>query len=163
MTSGGRTGNQDSREAPQKSVPGLPWWLSGKESSCQCWRHRFDPQSGKIPPAVEQLSPGATTTEPVLHNKRSHCNKPEHCSWRVAPLPATREKPSQQQRPSRAKHLKRRSVPRSQAHPSSDPWAHSWSPHGHATLTPPDSLPLAVTHLQALGIRSAVFFRVFVL
>ena len=22
---------------------GLPWWLSGKESSCQCGRHRFDP------------------------------------------------------------------------------------------------------------------------
>ena len=22
---------------------GLPWWLSGKESTCQCRRHRFDP------------------------------------------------------------------------------------------------------------------------
>ena len=22
---------------------GLPWWLSGKESACQCRRHRFDP------------------------------------------------------------------------------------------------------------------------
>ena len=21
----------------------LPWWLSGKESSCQCRRHGFDP------------------------------------------------------------------------------------------------------------------------
>ena len=21
---------------------GLPWWLSGKESACQCRRHRFD-------------------------------------------------------------------------------------------------------------------------
>src|SRR5574340_1093436 len=28
---------------------GLPWWLSGKESACQCRRHRFDPCSGKIP------------------------------------------------------------------------------------------------------------------
>ena len=27
----------------------LPWWLSGKESSCQCRRHGFDPQVGKIP------------------------------------------------------------------------------------------------------------------
>ena len=22
---------------------GLPWWLSGKESGCECRRHRFDP------------------------------------------------------------------------------------------------------------------------
>ena len=28
---------------------GLPWWLSGKESTCQCKRHRFDPCEGKIP------------------------------------------------------------------------------------------------------------------
>jgi len=27
---------------------GLPWWLSGKESTCQCWRPRFDPWLGKI-------------------------------------------------------------------------------------------------------------------
>ena len=28
---------------------GLPLWLSGKESACQCRRHRVDPCSGKIP------------------------------------------------------------------------------------------------------------------
>ena len=28
---------------------GLPWWLSGRESTCQCRRHRFDPWVGKIP------------------------------------------------------------------------------------------------------------------
>ena len=28
---------------------GFPWWLSGKESTCQCRRHRFDPWVGKIP------------------------------------------------------------------------------------------------------------------
>ena len=27
----------------------LPWWLSGKESACQCRRHRFDPWVGKEP------------------------------------------------------------------------------------------------------------------
>ena len=27
----------------------LPRWLSGKESTCQCRRHRFDPWVGKIP------------------------------------------------------------------------------------------------------------------
>ena len=26
----------------------LPWWLSGKECSCQCRRHGFGPWSGKI-------------------------------------------------------------------------------------------------------------------
>ena len=29
--------------------PGLPWWLSGKESGCQCRRRGFDPWVGKIP------------------------------------------------------------------------------------------------------------------
>jgi len=38
----------------------------GKESACQCRRHRFDPQSRKIPYAAEQLSLRATTVEPVL-------------------------------------------------------------------------------------------------
>ena len=28
---------------------GLPGWLSGKESACQCRRHRFDPWVGEIP------------------------------------------------------------------------------------------------------------------
>ena len=27
----------------------LPWWLSGKESSCHCRRCRFNPWAGKIP------------------------------------------------------------------------------------------------------------------
>ena len=36
----------------------LPWWLSGKESACQCKRHEFSPWSGRIPDAVDvdQLS-----------------------------------------------------------------------------------------------------------
>ena len=28
---------------------GLPWWLSSKESTCQCGGRRFDPWVGKIP------------------------------------------------------------------------------------------------------------------
>ena len=35
---------------------GLPWWLSCKESSCQCRRHEFDPWSGKIPHTAGKLS-----------------------------------------------------------------------------------------------------------
>ena len=45
---------------------GLPWWHSGWESACQCGEHGFDPWSGRIPHATEQLSPCTTTTEPVL-------------------------------------------------------------------------------------------------
>ena len=30
-------------------VPGLPWWLSGKEAACQCRRLAFNPWVGKIP------------------------------------------------------------------------------------------------------------------
>ena len=38
--------------APINIIPeflGLPRWLSRKESTCQCKRHRFDPWVGKIP------------------------------------------------------------------------------------------------------------------
>ena len=35
--------------SPQNSLDRLLWWLSGKESACQCRRCRFDPSSGKIP------------------------------------------------------------------------------------------------------------------
>ena len=38
---------------------GLLWWLSGKEFACQCRRHVFDPWSGKILHATEQLKPGS--------------------------------------------------------------------------------------------------------
>ena len=48
----------------------------------------FDIWSEKIPFAVEQLSPCATTEpsclEPVLHSERSHHNY-VHRSWRGAP------------------------------------------------------------------------------
>ena len=44
---------------------GLPWWLSGKESACQCRRHRFDLYYGEIP---EHLSPCTTTPEPKYCN-----------------------------------------------------------------------------------------------
>ena len=50
---------------PQEDV-GLPWWLNGKESACQCRRLRFAPRSGTIPHAVEQLNWCATTIWPVL-------------------------------------------------------------------------------------------------
>ena len=55
------------REREIKSISwGLPWWHSGWESACQCRGHGFEPWSGKISHAAEQLSPCATATEPVL-------------------------------------------------------------------------------------------------
>ena len=32
-----------------KEPYGLPWWLSGKESTCQCRRCGFEPWAGKLP------------------------------------------------------------------------------------------------------------------
>ena len=49
----------------KKFETGLRWLLSGKESTCQCKRHRFDAQPGRIPLGVVQLSWRAAT-EPVL-------------------------------------------------------------------------------------------------
>ena len=46
----------------------LPWWLSGKESACQCRAPGFDPWFGKIPPAAEQERPHTTATEPALQS-----------------------------------------------------------------------------------------------
>ena len=40
-----------------KVMPGHPWWLSGKDSACQCRRHGLDHWSGRIPRALEQLNP----------------------------------------------------------------------------------------------------------
>ena len=68
------------------SMDGGPWWATvhrvtktqtrlrdftfflfgGKESASQCRGYRFDPWTGKIPHASEQLSPNVITTEPGL-------------------------------------------------------------------------------------------------
>ena len=83
----------------QKKGTGLPWWRSGWESACQCRGHGFEPWSGRIPHAAEQLGPWATTTEParpepVLRNKRGRDSErpaPRDEEW--PPLAATRESP----------------------------------------------------------------------
>ena len=55
---------------------GLPWWLSDKESACQCRRHRFHPWSGKIPRAPKQQSPCTTTAEPVIQSPGTATTEP---------------------------------------------------------------------------------------
>ena len=78
---------------------GLPWWRRGWESPCQCRGHGFEPWSGKIPHATEQLGPWATTTEPArlepgLRNKRGRdSERPAHRDEEWPPLTATRESP----------------------------------------------------------------------
>ena len=59
---------RDSRDLDVTQGWGLPWWLSGKESACQCGRHRFTAWSGKMP---RPLSPPAL--EHVLSDRGSHC------------------------------------------------------------------------------------------
>ena len=77
----------------------LPSWCSGWESACQCRGHGFEPWSGKIPHAAEQLGPWATTTEPmrlepVLHNKRGrNSERPVHRDEEWPLLATTRESP----------------------------------------------------------------------
>ena len=83
----------------QNGMVGLPWWCSGWESACRCRGHGFEPLSGKIPHATEQLGPWATTTEParlepVFRNKRRHdSERPMHRDEEWSPLAATRESP----------------------------------------------------------------------
>ena len=75
---------------------GLPWWLGGKESACQCRGHEFDLWSRKIPHAAEQLSPSTITTEPVLQSSRTATTEPM-CSnsWNLCALePMLRNKRS---------------------------------------------------------------------
>ena len=50
--------------SPLRMMSGLPWWRSGWESACRCRGHGFEPWSGRIPHAAEQLGPCTTTTEP---------------------------------------------------------------------------------------------------
>ena len=79
---------------------GLPCWRSGWESACQFRWHGFEPWSGKIPHAAEQLGPWATTTEPArlepgLRNKRGHNgDRPAHRDEEWSPLAEAGEKPS---------------------------------------------------------------------
>ena len=51
------------------------------ESTCQCRGQRFDPWSRNIPHAKEQLSPCATTDEPVLWSPRAAANEPVCCNY----------------------------------------------------------------------------------
>ena len=50
----------------QECITGASLVVQWLRIACQCRGHGFEPWSGKIPHATEQLSPCATTTEPAL-------------------------------------------------------------------------------------------------
>ena len=50
----------------KKKESGLLWWFSGKESTCQCRRHVFNPWFGRITQAAEQLKSYTAAIETVL-------------------------------------------------------------------------------------------------
>ena len=71
--------------ASKDIIKGLPWWLSGKESTGQCRRHGFDLWSRKNPHAAGQLGLCAATTEPTCHNYWNP-NALEAALWQEKPL-----------------------------------------------------------------------------
>ena len=75
MLCGDLNGKEIKKNREYMYTYGLPWWLGGEESACQCRRWRLDPWVRKIPHAVGQRSPRTTSMEPVLGNKRSHNNE----------------------------------------------------------------------------------------
>ena len=77
---------------------GLPCWLIGKESTCQCRRYEFNPWSRKNPHATEQINLGATTVEPVLQSLRATATEPSSCNYWSLQAPESvlsKEKPLQ--------------------------------------------------------------------
>ena len=102
----------------KKNTQGLPQGLGGKESACECRRHGFDPWSGKVAHAEEQLGPWATS--PWAHSRWAHVLEPGRRNYwsqgtlepralqqekldtrnrQYSLLVKTREKPEPQQRP----------------------------------------------------------------
>ena len=63
-----------------KERQGFTWWLSGKESACQCRRYGFHPSSNKIPHGEQQLSLWATTTETRLQSLGASTTEAPHLS-----------------------------------------------------------------------------------
>ena len=113
------------KEKRKTSQTGLLRWLSGKESACQCRRHGLDPRFWKIPHAVKQLKPvnhdywacapesrsrsygSLCTLQPVLHNKRSHCNeKPTHHCWSSPCMPQPEKRLHSKEDPAQPKQIK---------------------------------------------------------
>ena len=53
---------------PVKYTPGLPWWLSGWDSTCQCRGHKFSSLIREESTCSGQRSPSTCALEPRSHN-----------------------------------------------------------------------------------------------
>lgn len=85
----------------KKYQTGLPWWVSGEESICQCQRHGSNPQSGKIPQAT--VKPvchkyGANALVLTLQRERSHWNEKPRTAVKSSCCSLQLEKARRQQR-----------------------------------------------------------------
>ena len=96
-------GRQYGRVIKSLGFGGFPGASSGKESTCQCQGHGFNPWSGMMPHAREQVSLGTTTTEPALqslgtttaeaHTPKSLCSATREATAMRSPCTETREQP----------------------------------------------------------------------
>ena len=68
------------RKLAQKSLPGDLPGDPVSETPPQCREHGFDPWSGRILYALGQLSPHATTIEPVLGSLRTASTELRGCN-----------------------------------------------------------------------------------
>ena len=86
----------------QETGAGLPWWLRGKKSACQCRRQKFDPWPREIPHAVELLNPWARVTAahvPWTPQQWEACApqlESSPCSQQLEKNPSGNEEPVQQ-------------------------------------------------------------------
>ena len=71
-------GKERLKESWKKKVRerGFPGSSVVKEFTCQCGRHRFNPWSGKILHALEQLNLCTTMAEPVLQSPETATIEP---------------------------------------------------------------------------------------
>ena len=67
-----------------------PKLLNIKPGTCQCRRRGFDPWSGKIPPAAEQLGPRAATADAPVPTARAATRTPRHKQRKPAAAAAQR-------------------------------------------------------------------------
>ena len=98
---------------------GLPWWLSCKESACQCRRRGFDPWLGKIP-WRRKWQPTPVSLSGKSHGQRSLADY-SPCICREVD---TTERLNNDTLPGAVKYLRTRGP--SQAHP--------WRSSGRALL-----------------------------
>ena len=60
----------------QNLLHGLPWWLSGKESTCKCRRNGFDPWS-----LIQENPTCLRATKPMHHNYWAYALEPKSCKY----------------------------------------------------------------------------------